>query len=624
MSIHEYTKDAVRKYLRTVLLVDDQLFDMESEQATGQEDGGRLFPSGIPDTLGSGISSSDHEMERPRHLEDNSCNPLDEEQSHNPLDDAPSRNPLDEEQSHNPLDDASPRNPLDDDTYPSQDSFSAPKVVDGFYQLSIVCGLYQPKTSEFLNGTVPQSLVDLCDHSDVFILDWKLKDNQPDSPVPVLIEQLLRRDESCGEPRAVRFCAIYTQEALGAVFSALHSEIKARFPQKTAEKDLPNYRIHLDGLTIRLYRKTDAPEAEGNPMRFVPSSDLAKTIIQDFVDEYEGIMSATALRGIAQVRDNTKRILDKFPKEMDPALVLHAGLTMHDADISKDITSLLSDETAAVLADTQIPSDDIYALCKEYVERECPDDFLSSIKDTPGLVPLDVSSGDIRSFFIQVFNDKKFPKKTTVFEPCKKNLHLHKIDINLLEALANLVRKKIIPNATYRFGALSALFCQKTNYGKTKLLRFGTVVGTVSEGDVPAEYYLCLMPTCDCLRLKDIDKRTDTKVKHRFPFWRLEKVSSDHQGRNYGVMILDGEEYSPYCVKGKIRQNFALYEFYSEGGIVKFDESLCVKNWDGSIHFKWAAELKSAHSQRMAEYVSREFSRVGLIESEWLRLQVDR
>lgn len=35
--------------------------------------------------------------------------------------------------------------------------------------------------------------------------------------------------------------------------------------------------------------------------------------------------------------------------------------------------------------------------------------------------------------------------------------------------------------------------------------------------------------------------------------------------------------------------------------------------------YEWIAELKPFHAQRMAEYVSREFSRVGLTESEWLR-----
>ena len=39
---------------------------------------------------------------------------------------------------------------------------------------------------------------------------------------------------------------------------------------------------------------------------------------------------------------------------------------------------------------------------------------------------------------------------------------------------------------------------------------------------------------------------------------------------------------------------------------------------------EWIAELKPLHVQRMSEHVGREFSHVGLTESEWLRLQVDR
>ena len=69
---------------------------------------------------------------------------------------------------------------------------------------------------------------------------------------------------------------------------------------------------------------------------------------------------------------------------------------------------------------------------------------------------------------------------------------------------------------------------------------------------------------------------------------------------------------------------FRLQKFYSCHGIVEFSDDNCVRTTDDARTFEWVAELKSAHIQRMAEFVSREFSRVGLAESEWLRLQVDR
>lgn len=35
----------------------------------------------------------------------------------------------------------------------------------------------------------------------------------------------------------------------------------------------------------------------------------------------------------------------------------------------------------------------------------------------------------------------------------------------------------------------------------------------------------------------------------------------------------------------------------------------------------WVAQLKPAHAQRVAESIGRELTRVGLDESEWLRLR---
>ena len=39
---------------------------------------------------------------------------------------------------------------------------------------------------------------------------------------------------------------------------------------------------------------------------------------------------------------------------------------------------------------------------------------------------------------------------------------------------------------------------------------------------------------------------------------------------------------------------------------------------------EWVAELKPLHAQRVASYLGSEVSRVGLVESEWLRLFCDR
>lgn len=599
MTIREYMEQAVRKYIRTVLLVDDQLFKPELDNAPKLARNPSSGVIGLPNTATESISKPDDKQMPDENSEEKS------------------------------------RHFMDEDSFPSTDSSFAQAVIDGFSRLGIVCGLYQPKTTEFSRGVIPQNLTNLCDHSDVFILDWKLKDGQADSPVPELLEELFKRDESLGAPRTIRFCAIYTDQFLSRVFAELCMTIKKRFPTKMVEEDRSIYRIRLDGLSIRLYRKINTPEIDGNPIRFFSASDLAEAIVRDFASEYEGIMSATALQGIAEVRNNTKRILDKFPKGMDPALVLHAGLTIKGKGIVSDITSLLGDEISSVLSDIDIPPDDIYSFCAEYVES-CPDKVFDKTTEQQ----LDsafcghTTSASVKEYIEHIFNQQTLMPTSEgrlmdpVFKKCTNSNGDFSPNTNLLGLLKTFVERQTASMSDYDFGTLSALFCQRTIYSKKKVLRFGTIVRKSASGANQAEeYYLCLMPTCDSIRLQDSltnDSGGMDSVLHSFPFWKLELVSKNGEHRTNGLFVRSRGKYHPLCAKGKIRDHFHLVRFHSQNGVVAFDESDKIFSVDGSESFEWIAELKSAHIQRIAERVSREFSRVGLCESEWLRLQVDR
>lgn len=600
MTIREYTEDAVRKYLRTVLLVDDQLFGSKCGNATRQTDDNLSDLSGMPDTAASDMSSSNNVGRVEQSDEDT-------------------------------------RSPPDDGASPSAESFSPQEVVDGFSGLGIVCGLYQPETSGFSDGTVPPSLVDLCDHSDVFILDWKLKNNQSGSPVPALLEQLFKRDESLGAPRAIRFCAIYTQESLGTVFSTLHSEIRTRFPQVTAEEDHSIYRMRLEGLTIRLYRKTDVPEAEGNPRRFVPPSNLAKAIVQDFVGEYEGIMSATALRGIAEVRDNAKRILDKFPSALDYAFAIHSGLTISNPTIPEDLSCLLSDEIRSIVEDSAPAEEQIHEMLASRIE-EIPETLFSDIATDSNLVVEGTTNAGVKQYFINLFRNQS---SDSPFKMSEVNCENHRIGLVVLEKLQALALAAT-QNPNYTEGDLSKLFCQRTVYGNDRVLKPGTVVRDSETG----LYYLCLMPLCDSMRLK--------RAKVFFPFWRLSQIqnvteaseSPSAQGHSHGVVVSEKDGTTKrLCLKGKIKDRLSLWRFKADD-VVQFakegtsffiseyqrgmtgnpaqDQNSAARIKSMPKKFEWVAELKPLHAQRMAEYVSRQFSRVGLAESEWLRLQVDR
>jgi hypothetical protein len=43
-----------------------------------------------------------------------------------------------------------------------------------------------------------------------------------------------------------------------------------------------------------------------------------------------------------------------------------------------------------------------------------------------------------------------------------------------------------------------------------------------------------------------------------------------------------------------------------------------------SVELEWIAQLKPAHAQRIAQDIGNSFSRIGLIEAEWLRIKSER
>ena len=385
------------------------------------------------------------------------------------------------------------------------------------------------------------------------------------------------------------------------------------------------YAIRKNNLTVVIYGQ-EVASCHIDESQVVSPEGLANRIVHDFAKTYEGILPALALRGVASIRNNVKRILDKFPADMDPAIVLHSGLTIKEREISTDVASLLGDEMVSVLMDTKPDSDQIYDLCAEHV-HECQDSVFSKTNDVQKDSALagHFSEANVRQYIEEVFKQRTpFPRderdrELTAFSKLKDSRGELRVRHNLLALLREFVERKTRASSRYAFGALSALFCQRTVYAPQKIMRFGTVVSNVTDDATEMrDYYLCLMPLCDSIRLDDA-------IRHRFPFWKLDVVDVAEEAlKAHGLYVKVGDRYSLLCAKGKIREQFSLFEFCSANHVVGFDADNKIKTPDGHVEFEWVAELKSAHIQRMAEFVSREFSRVGLTESEWLRLLVDR
>ena len=245
-------------------------------------------------------------------------------------------------------------------------------------------------------------------------------------------------------------------------------------------------------------------------------------------------------------------------------------------------------------------------------------DVFNDLAADKELVDTDVTPEVLKSFIVDLLRNIRAPASRPFLDYKDVDCNLRHVSKKLLSRLRDLV-VLAAGSEKYRAGDLSKLFCQRTIYGANRILKFGTVVKQLGVSDV---YYLCVMPLCDCGRLH--------KAKVNFPFWKLYNAAKHNEGKANGIIVQgeDGQE-RILCVKGKIKSNLSLHTFRADD-VVRFvekDKHFVVEESlsNGKTkEYEWIAELKPLHVQRMSEHVGREFSHVGLTESEWLRLQVDR
>ena len=96
--------------------------------------------------------------------------------------------------------------------------------------------------------------------------------------------------------------------------------------------------------------------------------------------------------------------------------------------------------------------------------------------------------------------------------------------------------------------------------------------------------------------------------------------------KRHGVAIYGEDGTRALAAGGKIRDMFwtALFASGKEGWVVSVPKEKSFQFATAEQIVEWVAELKPLHAQRIAAYMGGEISRVGLVESEWLRLFCDR
>lgn len=492
------------------------------------------------------------------------------------------------------------------------EEFHPRDLMESFARYGIVCALYEPR--EGFRSDPASDLFRLCERADVVILDWDLYDDDGDG-VSALLAELIKKS-AADLPHHVRLCTLYTDRpSLHPIIERLLRNLE----NQGCTVSVVDGKLQLiSGATrISIFGK---PHTAGRPPEDTPyevqETDLADRVISEFASLHHGLMPAFALHGLASVRKNTKRLLDRFDSKLDGAFLLHRALVLADHDAFDELPELLSDEILAVLEDTRIDSAAIDKIASAAIEQ-LPIDKAGNLAV---LTDLENAKLDYDPIFrgLLLGGEKDF-RAAVKNSSRKKELGqkggFRGISAQFLKDFDVMLKSDNGSQAE----KLAALYCNRTQYGEDRKLSFGTVVRHKNKEEDAWEYSVCLMPICDSQRLR---KSWD------FPFWRLKPdAKSAIVGKRSGVVIID-PELNTQCLTagGKIRAMLWLQEFAPgpSGTVVATRNSDKFRFEAGAMIIEWVAELKPLHAQRIAAYMGSEVSRVGLVESEWLRLFCDR
>lgn len=459
-------------------------------------------------------------------------------------------------------------------------------LVESFAQEGMVCALYQPDDG-FDTGS-GSSLFKLCDRADVIILDWDLY-KKPGEQVLPLIANLMSSSQS-SVPHHVRLCVIYTATPdLKKVASQTFERLRKEGLEVSVEGD---FELGAGASRIVVLGKPNSPGRPDDQKHVVvEESKLAARVIQDFAAMHSGLLRSVALHGLANVRRNAKRVLDKFGNHLDSAFLVHRGLVRPGDDAFDQLPDLLAEEALAVILDNWVDDETMTKLADEAID---------ALKIQHGL---------------PVTKGSKTPAQAAV-AVLKKGLR--KVDyantsIGALEALHHEID---VTNSSAK-ERLAALYTSRTQYGAARRLEFGSIVRETLEGG-GHRYSVCLMPLCDCVRLTN-------GTKYKFPFWTLRDQLPDGPSKGVVVQLPGDEGHVELFVMGKPRDHMWL-SFYEAAAdkMVSAREENNRFYFDGDVNVEWIAQLKPTHALRIAQDIGASFSRVGVIEAEWLRLKASR
>jgi hypothetical protein len=458
--------------------------------------------------------------------------------------------------------------------------YSPHDILTSFAKTGIVCALYQPKKDASVGEN--SDAYQLCSASDIVIVDWDLYGDAGKKALE-LVGNLIHQSLT-DVPEQLRLVLVYTKEAnLEAISNEIFEKLTKLLPgQVEPTKEDKGLALHTPNTRVVILGKPSRRPAKYKAYE-VPERDLAARAIVEFSKLASGLLQGAVLLGLAEIRGNHRKVLSKFDSSLDPAFLTHKALSFPD-DASEHVLPLLIAEIQAALED-QLPNP---LLSAALIEDWCSNRWVPQ-----GHAKTASGAGDAK----QIAKDLCLKGQASV-----KTIGIKG------DKLYSYLQESLNSTANHR---LAILMSQRTHYGKvSRSLKLGAILKSSN-----SKFYLCLQPICDAVRIPKT---------RRFLFVQLYEKAADTANK-FNLVVFDGGSLIELFFQPKVFNCFVA-EFRgtgADGSVMaaeKADGSFVFKPYGKRGEYKWLAQLKPEQAQRAAEQFARELSRVGLTESEWLRL----
>lgn len=492
------------------------------------------------------------------------------------------------------------------------DEVSFHDVQNSFAKKRIICSLYQPKKRASFGEQ--SEVYKLCSTADVVIVDWDLDDPSGDKAT-TLVGSMVEQSR-IEIPQQLRLVLIYTLDPnLQSVANKIYENLVARLSEDkvTVYPQSEGLVFTTDNARVVVLGKRENTTQTQFSDYWVPESKLATRTIKEFSLLASGLLQCIVLRGVGNLRKNNRRILTRFHKNLDIAFLTHRALLLPD-EAFRQIIQLLADELHAVLEDTQGES--------LPVVKKILDDWCDKHWKLRSDARLKIRGKDDGLKFVKYAFSKGPAIKKEDFSQAQWAL-IKELVIQRDNEPSKWTEKKCDKLAEYLLGncgvdncheKLGSLMSQRVRYDKSRrALHLGVIVRELAD---KKRYVLCLQPVCDSVRMECKDRA--------FLFCIFDEPKNDSPFTHCVMDIncnLIRLRYKP-----KVSSIFVSNFKGNDNAVYanKDDKDRFIFKHENGKDYEWIAELKTEHAQRAAEQFGRELSRVGLTESEWLRIKVKR